>query len=427
MRTLWIILLLSSPIWVWAQETTIINDFGGKRSVEDPMDYRLSSSSSHTFIVNHYTPLSGDGKKQLVDHIISDITYYMEEVVQLTETGVNIRKSDKQMLGDMESIVSFNVKLYDYKVDEEFKGFSDELRQEVRAVTLLDWANSVKRNSEDFLDSKQMVYNYLRSKMNGIRGLAERDLYAFADAHIHEFDFSSPMDPDEEPMDLDTTFRRNAQLPGKDFFITPIEEEDAPMVLLPELSTTLIPKGTDPELVALVKSNNALIQTFGEQMLLMQRELLDIKKEGLNYQAEFRSIREELGDLQVAIEELKDANSSSLSGNQTRPVQSGVAQVVRFDKNSEEISLEDQLRLNDIYYRLMTYPDQKVMITGFADRSGNTELNANISRRRALAVKSYLRSKGVESQRLIINFLGDTYSESENAMDRKVEIAWLNP
>jgi outer membrane protein OmpA-like peptidoglycan-associated protein len=263
--------------------------------------------------------------------------------------------------------------------------------------------------------------------MNGIRTLAERDLYAFADEHIHEFDFASPLDPDEEILDLDTNFQRNAQLPGKDFVISPIEVEDAPMVLLPELSTTDIPRGTDPELVALVKSNNALIQTFGEQMLLMQKELLEIKKEGLNYQTEFKSIRKELGDLQVAIEELKEANQSSLGGNPTRPVQSGVAQVIRFEKNSEEIALQDQLRLNDIYYQLMTNPQQKVMITGFADRSGNTELNANISRRRALAVKTYLRSKGVESNRLIINFLGDTYSESENALDRKVEIAWLNP
>jgi outer membrane protein OmpA-like peptidoglycan-associated protein len=129
----------------------------------------------------------------------------------------------------------------------------------------------------------------------------------------------------------------------------------------------------------------------------------------------------------VAIDDIRDANQNGLNSGVIRPARGGVAEVIRFEKNSNEISLEDRLSLNDIYYQLMTNASQKVMITGFADLSGNTELNATISRSRALAVKNYLRSKGIPSDRLVINFLGDTYSDSENAADRKVEIAWLNP
>jgi outer membrane protein OmpA-like peptidoglycan-associated protein len=98
---------------------------------------------------------------------------------------------------------------------------------------------------------------------------------------------------------------------------------------------------------------------------------------------------------------------------------------LRFEKNSDHISLAYQMELNEVYHLLMLDRNRKVMITGYADISGTPELNAQISRMRALSVKHYLRQKGVPTNRMIINFVGDSVSESENPMDRKVEIAWL--
>jgi len=412
----------------WAQEVTVVNDFGGNRSVDDPENYRLVSSSEHTIVVHHYEPISGKDQAELIDVVEKNISYYLENVMVMSDGQMEIRKTEKQILRDMEGIVTFHIKLYDYKVDQDFRGFSPELQNKLKTIELLNWDANVNSDGNSRFNSQQMAYNYLKNQLNEIRVLSERDLNEYAEAHIHEFKSSSPLDPGVELADLDTSsFKRHSLLPATDYSITRIEVEDSPLIALPDAALTVIPRGTDPEIMALLKSNNDLIRFFGDQMLIMQRELVDIKKEGAEYQKEFVNIRSELKDLQVAIDELRDVNQNSLQTGPLRPARGGVAQVVRFQKNSDVINLEDQLRLNDIYYQLMTNAEQKVMITGFADRSGNTELNAAISRKRAIAVKSYLRDKGIPSDRLVINFLGDTYSDSENSADRKVEIAWLNP
>jgi outer membrane protein OmpA-like peptidoglycan-associated protein len=406
----------------------VVNDFGGKRMVADPENYRLVSTSQHTVVVHHYEAISSKDQEELIGVIQKNIGYYLDQVIQMSDGDIEIRKSSKQILRDMEGIVAFHIKLYDYKVDAEFRGFSAELQNKLKNIELLNWDSTSNTDGNSRFNSQQMAFNYLKSQLNDIALLSESELNDYALAHVHEFKKAGPLNPNIQLADIDTSeFKRNTLLPGEDHRIENIYVEDAMLIPMPDAALTEIPRGTDPELMALLKSNNELIRFFGDQMLLMQRELVDIKKEGQAYQQEFLSIRTELKDLQVAIDDLRDANQNGLNTGVVRPARGGVAEVIRFEKNSNEISLADQLRLNDIYYQLMTNAGQKVMITGFADRSGNTELNAAISRSRALAVKNYLRSKGIPSDRLVINFLGDTYSDSENSADRKVEIAWLNP
>ena len=406
----------------------MVNDFGGKKMVTDPENYRFVSTSQHTVVVHHYELISGKEQEELIGHIQKNINYYLDQVMQMSDGRMEIRKTSKQILRDLEGIVAFQLKLYDYQVDTEFRGFSDELVSKLKNIELLNWDSESNSDGNSRFNSEQMAYNYLRSQLNDVSILSERDLNDYAVAHVHEFKNATMLDPGIDLTEIDTAaFKRNTLLPGEDHTIENIYVDDALLIPLPDAAVTEIPRGTDPELMALLKSNNEMIRFFGDQMLLMQRELIDMKKEGQAYQQEFLSIRTELKDLQVAIDDLRDANQNGLSSGVMRPAKGGVAQVIRFEKNSDEISLEDRPRLNDIYYQLMTNAGQKVMITGFADRSGNTELNAAISRKRALAVKNYLRGMGIPAERLVINFLGDTYSDSENSADRKVEIAWLNP
>jgi outer membrane protein OmpA-like peptidoglycan-associated protein len=406
----------------------VVNDFGGKRMVTDPENYHLVSTSQHTVVVHHYEAISTKNQEELVGVIQKNIDYYLDQVIQMSDGNVEIRKTSKQILRDMEGIVAFHIKLYDYKVDTEFRGFSAALQNKLKNIELLNWDSASTTDGMSRFNSQQMAFNYLKSQLNDIALLSENELNDYALVHVHEFKNAGPLDPDIQLASIDTSaFIRNTLLPGEDHRIENIYAEDAMLIPMPDAALTEIPRGIDPELMALLKSNNELIRFFGDQMLLMQRELVDIKKEGQSYQQEFLSIRTELKDLQVAIDDIRDANQNGLNSGVIRPARGGVAEVIRFEKNSNEISLENRLSLNDIYYQLMTNASQKVMITGFADLSGNTELNATISRSRALAVKNYLRSKGIPSDRLVINFLGDTYSDSENAADRKVEIAWLNP
>ena len=66
------------------------------------------------------------------------------------------------------------------------------------------------------------------------------------------------------------------------------------------------------------------------------------------------------------------------------------------------------------------------MITGFADKSGDPDYNAYLSQKRASEVQTYLYRKGIPKKRMVMNYLGDISSESENAGDRRVELEFVN-
>jgi OOP family OmpA-OmpF porin len=67
----------------------------------------------------------------------------------------------------------------------------------------------------------------------------------------------------------------------------------------------------------------------------------------------------------------------------------------------------------------------KALITGYADKSGDPDFNAWISRQRAKAVRDYLIQSGISGSRLVMNFLGETGSLSENPADRRVEVSYF--
>ena len=71
-------------------------------------------------------------------------------------------------------------------------------------------------------------------------------------------------------------------------------------------------------------------------------------------------------------------------------------------------------------------PSLRVLITGFADKSGNPEYNVVISRKRAESVKNHLLSMGIDSSRILVSYVGDTESTTTGPADRRVEVDLLD-
>jgi len=153
--------------------------------------------------------------------------------------------------------------------------------------------------------------------------------------------------------------------------------------------------------------------------------MLALRRESVQSREEFSSLRNEITNIQLTIQDIQQSNSVAIDNPGLRELGTEKPYTVRFKKNSDHLSLAYQVELNEVYHLLMLDSERKVMITGYADISGTPELNAKISRMRALSVKSYLKKKGVPADRMIVNFLGDSVSQDENPLDRKVEIAWL--
>ncbi|NND95233.1 MAG: hypothetical protein HKN45_10230, partial [Flavobacteriales bacterium] len=88
--------VLSLPLL--SQEVTVIRDYGGKRMVSDPTQYKLVGSSEHTVLIQHYELISEKDRNELVDIIIQNIDFYLDQVMEFSEGRMTVRKTDKQIL-----------------------------------------------------------------------------------------------------------------------------------------------------------------------------------------------------------------------------------------------------------------------------------------------------------------------------------------
>ncbi len=104
------------------------------------------------------------------------------------------------------------------------------------------------------------------------------------------------------------------------------------------------------------------------------------------------------------------------------------AKTILFELNKADIKKESEEVLMDIVEILNEYPEAKFTIEGHTDSSGSATYNEKLSDSRALSVKEYLTSHGVDEFRLTSKGFGEAKPIAPNntkagrAQNRRVEI-----
>jgi outer membrane protein OmpA-like peptidoglycan-associated protein len=101
---------------------------------------------------------------------------------------------------------------------------------------------------------------------------------------------------------------------------------------------------------------------------------------------------------------------------------------VLYDKNSSDIEKGYKTLLDNLANLYNKNPKGKILITGHTDNEGSEELNEELSCDRAAGVVNYLKNKGIDPSRIVMNCKGETQPRYNNATDqgkilnRRVEI-----
>lgn len=102
---------------------------------------------------------------------------------------------------------------------------------------------------------------------------------------------------------------------------------------------------------------------------------------------------------------------------------------VRFDTNKSTLTTTAKANLDKLVPVFKEYAQTNISIFGYTDSTGKPEYNLALSEQRALAVKSYLESKGIASTRFGIQGMGiaDPIASNETpegkSLNRRVEFA----
>lgn len=94
-----------------------------------------------------------------------------------------------------------------------------------------------------------------------------------------------------------------------------------------------------------------------------------------------------------------------------------VSEKVFFITDSYVLSEEAKVELDGLAKLLKEHPEVKTTIKGHADSRGTVEYNVILSRNRAISVKDYLVSKGVEADHLSTEAHGETKPVASNETD----------
>lgn len=129
-------------------------------------------------------------------------------------------------------------------------------------------------------------------------------------------------------------------------------------------------------------------------------------------------------------------NFDSIFGNYTYPSIPKIKEIkeqfeitdIYFDHDKYEILEIDKPSLDSLAIYLKSHPLYICYLTGYTDNTGSNKYNQKLSEKRAISVTKYLKSKGVEADRLIYEGnsfydpIAENSSENGRTRNRRVEI-----
>lgn len=101
---------------------------------------------------------------------------------------------------------------------------------------------------------------------------------------------------------------------------------------------------------------------------------------------------------------------------------------ILFDSGKSNLKPAAAAKIDQLAAILVKYPEDRINVVGHTDSQGSNELNASLSKKRASAVLNRLNQRGIPSQHLQTEGMGEMQpiasnsSNSGRAMNRRVEL-----
>ena len=376
------------------------------------------------------TAYQGDARLMLDRFVEAGLGAYLDARIRFTRDGVESDLPPEQLALEMDGMVMAACE--EVGVAGAFAGFSRPTIEQLARLLRVDWSQAHMAVDGGRGEDKYLaIYRFVRLQRDELERQLRVDLLPLATVPVLG-------GKEEEVAVRNMTINSTCG--------TVYDEENFLCALDLQLADTG-QGGVDPQLglsiMRAVEDRNEQARRAGEQAAVKVRkrdrwlkeelDLINTRIDRMDQRKELWELRDRLDDIEdritgldVEVREIKQQRAAE----PTNPIAdlsnlTGRNITIRFARNVTSLDAEYRVLLNEVFEQLARSPQEKVLITGYTDRSGDPAVNMRLSEQRAKAVRNYLLQRGIAPERLLVNYYGDSRSLGRNPDERRVEVEWL--
>jgi len=434
-------LLLSHSALLQAQKTTVVHHYPVDTTGLSEGKIIPARTEEHRIVINYYDHADRVHLDQFQQLISSYLSLYIERCAYIDQGDVKLSDSKKETMRKLNGIVKGALEFYAYESLKDFKGFSPMVEQKLQAIAMLDFSKiEFSSGKDDEAAEQRMRLNYLDKELSDLKLLVNMEVGIYGTENLMVVKGSEEImiDHGAHQQLLDQYLGGEKMTPLEPIRVelergqlATIDMTDQSR-LQPEESNAAY--AANERILQLLESNNAKLDGMQQQIDVLRSEQLKLwqqqqDEKNLTMQKQIDDLRE----MVFALVKMNSGDAIADGSNTLLPPDNRNASIanvpgsmnVYFAKGSTKLDAGSVLSLNEVVDILGRTPQLKLMVTGFADKSGDPARNLVLSQQRAGAVKEFLVDSGLDADRFITKYYGDRDSQQESSNDRRVMVEFV--
>ncbi|MBK9274282.1 MAG: OmpA family protein [Flavobacteriales bacterium] len=312
-----------------------------------------------------------------------------------------------------------------------FPGLGTPTRDQLGRVLQLDWSQAtlpIDAGGEG--DRYLAIYRFVRMQRDELERQLRADLLDLSTVPVLGAATDDPRTSVQVPSVCGTVFDQENFLCALDLSLA----AEGGGAVEPSLSLSALP-GPAPTETAEPTLEQPRIRKR-DRWLKAELDAIHDRIDRMDQRRELWTLRDRMDDIEGRLDDMQGQVDDLRSGKEEEPRSdnplanlsdlTGEELTVRFPRNGADLGPEQRIMLNEVFEQLARSSKDRVLITGYTDRSGDPALNLALSEQRARAVRDYLLARGIAPERLMVNYYGDSRSLGRDPSERRVEIEWLS-
>lgn len=400
--------------------------------------WRFTPDTPATFSFQRLSIATGDRILTLRQLLLAALEQYLDQRVHFTKQGVRTDVPEEQLLREMNAMAERTAAAFG--VGEAFAGFSVPAFEQLERITHIDWSNATFGvDAGNDQDKYLAIYYYVRSQRKELERQLRADLMALASVEV----LAAQAAPDvfavgrsvQVPTVCTTVYDDENFLCALDLTVsdTLLAQADVPLTDAVLVNIARQARRAEGDVALAAPASNVRIRKK-DRWLKAELDAINERIDQLDQRKELWALRDRMDDLEsrlddigMEVKEMKEQGGTRTSDNPIANLSELVGRniTLRFERGRSRLEPGHLSLLNEVFEQLARSPGDRVLITGYTDRSGDPGVNMVLSELRARAVRDHLLRRGIPADRLMLNYYGDSRSIGEGPDERRVEVEWL--